>query len=95
MNKKFILNFDELENYNFPFDELFKLQVNHNDVKYDFLVRLASKNSNLICWGSGAYDPKKIILPLFNRYTWEENFQESVIFYNDPTLYEDPYYNDL
>jgi hypothetical protein len=61
MNKKFILNFDELENYNFPFDELFKLQVNHNDVKYDFLVRLASKNSNLICWGSGAYDPKKII----------------------------------
>jgi len=90
--KKFQLEFDELQNYEFPMDELFELTVNHNKVKYEFLVRLSSNNKGLICFGSGAYNPKKINLPIYDRHSWQNEFKQSVIFYNDPTLYEDRYY---
>ena len=53
-NKKFILNMDELEYAKFPLDELFSLEVNNNNVKYEFIIRFSSINKNLICFGSGA-----------------------------------------
>lgn len=87
MNKKLIFSISELEHVKFPLDELFELQVNHNNVKYEFLIRFSSNNKNLICMGSGAFDPKKISPPIFSRFTWESEFEESIIYYNDPTLY--------
>ena len=66
------------------------MEVNYNNVKYEFLVRFSNTNKNLICPGSGAYDPKKISPPIYNRYTWQNEFEESVIYYNDPTLYNIP-----
>lgn len=90
IGKKFILNIGELEYAEFPLDELFSLEVHHHGVKYEFLVRFASGNDNMICFGSGAYDPAKLSPPIYRRYSWQSEFKESVIFYNDPTLYLDP-----
>jgi hypothetical protein len=91
-NKNFIFNMEELKLAQFPLDELFSLQVNHNNVKYEFLVRFSSINKNLICFGSGSYDPKRenISPPIYRRHSWQKEFEESVIYYNDPTLYNDP-----
>lgn len=88
--RRFILDIEELVSAEFPLDELFSLEVHHNDVKYEFLVRFASSNNNLICFGSGAYNPQRLSPPIFNRYSWQSEFEESVIYYNDPTLYLDP-----
>jgi hypothetical protein len=89
--KKFILNdMDVIELFNFPLDELFELEVNHNNVKYEFLIRFSSNNKNMICFGSGAYNPKKYSPPVYNRHTWQSEFEESVLYYNDPTLYNNP-----
>ncbi|WP_156096049.1 glycosyl transferase family 2 [Methanobacterium sp. SMA-27] len=81
---------DELEYTKFPLDELFSLEVNNNNVKYEFIIRFSSINKNLICFGSGAYEPEKISPPIYRRHSWESKFEESVIYYNDPTLYIDP-----
>lgn len=90
-NQKFVCEIDELKFLEFPLDELFFLQVNHNNVKYEFLIRFSSNNKNLICFGSGAYAPEeKISLPIFRRHSWQNKFEESVIYYNDPTLYNNP-----
>lgn len=88
--KKFILNMEELELTEFPLDELFALEVYHNHVKYEFLVRFASDNQNMVCFGSGAYDPAILKPPIYRRHSWQGEFKESVIYYNDPTLYLDP-----
>jgi hypothetical protein len=88
--KSFILNMEELELAEFPLDELFALEVHHNHVKYEFLVRFASDNQKMICFGSGAYDPALIKPPIYRRHSWQDEFEESVIYYNDPTLYLDP-----
>lgn len=85
--KKFILKIQELEQFKFPLDELFSLQVNYNNVKYEFIIRFSSSNKNLICFGSGAYDRKKLSPPIYNRHYWQSEFEESVLYYNDPTLY--------
>lgn len=46
--------------------------------------------NKLIVFGSGAValnGPKSIEPPIYNRYSWNVNFEESLIFYNDPTRY--------
>ncbi|MBZ9570431.1 hypothetical protein KQY27_02585 [Methanobrevibacter sp. TMH8] len=84
------LELDEIFDYDFPQDELFGLEILENNVKYEFLIKLSSFNKNLICFGSGAYKnsgPKATFPPIFNRWSWYEDFEESVLLYNDPTLY--------
>lgn len=91
IKKKLVCKMDELKFLELPLDELFFLKVDHNNVKYEFLIRFASNNKNLICFGSGAYAPEeKISLPIFRRHSWQSEFEESVIYYNDPTLYNNP-----
>ena len=86
----FIDSMDELDSTQLPIDEFFYLVVKHDEVKYQFMIRLASSNNNLICFGSGAYDPEKLKPPIFRRHSWQGEFEESVIYYNDPTLYVNP-----
>ncbi|KZX16124.1 hypothetical protein MBCUT_09900 [Methanobrevibacter cuticularis] len=90
VDKIISLELDEIEKYSFPRDELFGLKIIENGVKYEFLIKLSSYNNNLICFGSGAYKnsgPKATYPPIFNRWSWNKDFEESVLFYNDPTLY--------
>ncbi|MBZ9570435.1 hypothetical protein KQY27_02605 [Methanobrevibacter sp. TMH8] len=84
------MDIDEVSTFDFPEDEFFGLEIHRNNVKYEFLVRLASKNDKLICFGgSGRVNQQKHDLPFFQRHSWQSKFEESVIYYADPTFYLD------
>ncbi|MGL6298351.1 MAG: hypothetical protein ACRC1M_04200 [Methanobacteriaceae archaeon] len=83
---------EELETMDLIYEEFFGLEILNNEVKYEFLLKLSKENKNLICMGSGATPrtgPKALSPPIFNRFSWNNEFEESVIYYNDPTLYLD------
>jgi hypothetical protein len=86
-DKKYVVTLEELIDVDFPLDEPFFLLVNHEGVKYEFIIRFASDNQELIAFGSGAYNPRKYNPPVFNRHSWINDFKQSVLYYNDPTLY--------
>lgn len=95
-NKEINLKIDEIENFDFPQDEDFKLKVTHNNVEYDFVVKLSSRNKNLIAFGSGAFSRdrttssgKLIKPPYIHRWSWHKYFDESFIAYADPMFYLD------
>ena len=90
------VDFDEIETYSFPLDELFGLEINHEDVKYCFIIRFSSTNKNLICMAPAAQlrdartsQGKLITPPYFNRWSWYSRFEESFIAYADPTYFYD------
>ncbi|MFB4473897.1 glycosyl transferase family 2 [Oceanobacillus caeni] len=58
-------------------------------VKFEFLIKINKDATDLLILGSGSYDPNKMSPPIFQRHTWIDDFKETVIFYNDPTLYLD------
>lgn len=83
------VNYEDLANCSFPRKQLFGLKVYKNSVKYEFLIKLSDNPySKVICFGSGAKQ-KNHKPPIFHRYSWNIFFKESVIYYNDPTLYLD------
>ncbi|PGS49154.1 glycosyl transferase family 2 [Bacillus sp. AFS041924] len=65
----------------------FILIVNWDSVDYEFLVRANEASSDLLVFGSGAYEPAKMKPPIFQRHSWTEHFDSNMIYYNDPTLY--------
>lgn len=81
------VNFEELDNISINDNETNVLIVIKDNIKFEFLIRRKYTSQKLIVFGSGAYDNKKIKLPVFQRYTWKDEFEENLIFYNDPTLY--------
>ncbi|MBF4468092.1 MAG: hypothetical protein ISP01_01675 [Methanobrevibacter arboriphilus] len=81
------LKIDDITKYKFPTDEYFGLEVLDNNVKYEFIIRLSSSNKGLLCLGSGVIDQKTKSIPRFQRYRWKDHFEESLIYYFDPTLY--------
>ena len=87
------LNIYEILNYDFPIDEPFGLKVNYKDVPFDFVIRLSSKNKNLICTSPGAHQRnrktskgKLITPPFIDRWSWFKYFDESYIAHSDPML---------
>ena len=69
-------------------NEPLNLVIQWDEVKYEFLVNLKDNTENLIVLGSGAHDPKKGDKPpIIQRHSWINDFDESLIYYNDPTLY--------
>lgn len=90
------LSFDEIENYEFPLDEVFSLEINNDDIKFCFIIKFASNNENLICFGPGAHQRNQktskgelISPPYFDRWSWYDFFQESFIAYADPIFFKD------
>lgn len=84
---KISVNYQELQKLNLIFNETFILEVYKNKIKYEFLIRLNENSNKLLVFGSGAYQRSTGKLPLFHRHSWISEFEESIIFYNDPTLY--------
>lgn len=80
---------DDLSNIVFPFNERVGLEIIHNNVKYEFLLNLKKNSDYLIIAGSGARTKEekkeRYVEPLFHRWSW--NFNQSIIYYNDPTAY--------
>ena len=95
LDKSIVLDIKEIEEYTFPLDEPFSLRVFKNGVKYEFIIKFASENKNLICFGSGAWarniikNGKIIKPPYFDRWSWFNYFNESVLTYTDPTFHYD------
>ena len=90
------IDFDEIENYDFPADELFGLVVYIDSVPYCFTARFSSKNDGMICFGPGAQQRNNtnskgqlITPPFFQRWSWHDEFDESVVVYADPTFFYD------
>ena len=85
-DKIFEMNLEDIENFNFPYDELFGLKIVHNFEYYCFLIRFSSKSDKLICFGSGAEErnEKNFNSPVFHRQSWHSEFDASVIYYSDP-----------
>ena len=90
------IDMDEIISYNFPLDKPFGLEIIHNEITYDFIIRLSSNNHNLICFGSGhnsrnmRNSKNQIITPPFlNRWSYYKYFNESIIAYADPTFFRD------
>jgi len=86
--KKITVNFDELTNLNIRTEPVY-LTVLIDDIPFEFLVNLKEKSKKMLVFGSGAYDPRKISPPIFNRFSWKDEFDCTTIYYNDPTLYLD------
>ncbi|WP_291652677.1 hypothetical protein [Clostridium sp.] len=86
-NRKIEIDFNELNNLSLDKNEEFFLVVNRNGVKFEFLIKRRIYSNNLLIFGSGAYDINKLNPPIFHRYSWKNEFDENIIYYNDPTLY--------
>ncbi|MBE6506279.1 MAG: glycosyltransferase, partial [Methanobrevibacter millerae] len=90
------IDFNEIEEFNFPRDTVFELHVNYKNIIYSFIINFSSKNKNLICFGPGAHarnskNSKGEIIkpPYYDRWSWYKYFDESFIAYADPIFLYD------
>ncbi|WP_078418086.1 glycosyltransferase [Bacillus cereus] len=87
--KKINISYEELWQLDFQTTEPFILKVDWDKVTYEFLIRIKPNASNTIVFGSGAggFQEQPIGPPIFHRHSWMDEFEDTVIYYNDPTLY--------
>lgn len=81
------IEFQDLKTFKMPSMDRFILEVNNNGVNFEFLFKINKSAKDLLILGSGAYDPNKMSPPVFQRHAWIDDFEETIIIYNDPTLY--------
>ena len=72
-DKKIVVDYDELNDINLPFNEYFILVVFRNNVKYDFVVNLKENSEKLLVLGSGLIPREKIpkLNLYYNRVSWD------------------------
>lgn len=87
--EKVSTTFNKIRDIEMQDNNPFLLEIVNNGVKYEFFVRINRKSKILLVFGSGAYKPSEMTLPVFQRHSWISDFEESMIYYNDPTLYLD------
>lgn len=91
VNKIVCCEYNEIPFEDFPINEKFGLIITKNSVKFEFLININSSSNKLIVLGSGAVNEWQLKKfenrPKFDRHSWY--FDESTIFYNDPTRYID------
>lgn len=83
-------SYDNIFKYDFPIGKPFGIITYVNNVKYEFLLHLKEDSERLIVHSSGAIDAKikhDRSRPFLHRWSWSGNFKDSVIYFNDPTLY--------
>ena len=80
--------YEDLDNLEYPKNELIYLIVEYENFDYEFLLRDLETSDKLTVLGSGAFNKTKNYdrsKPLFNRWSW--TFDDSTLYYHDPTLY--------
>ena len=80
--------YEDLDNLEYPKNELIYLIVEYENFDYEFLLRDLDTSDKLTVLGSGAFNKTKNYdrsKPLFNRWSW--TFDDSTLYYHDPTLY--------
>lgn len=83
---KINVNYENLNNITIEGTPVF-LTVKKDNVPFEFLINDTESSDKAVIFGSGAYDPKKMNPPIFNRFSWKDRFDCTTIWYNDPTLY--------
>jgi hypothetical protein len=85
--------YDQLDFLRLPIAQPFVLTVEWNGVKYEFLIRIKENSPHLLVFGAGAIVVQAtpggppVRPPYFQRHSWMNDLEDSVIYYNDPTLY--------
>ena len=84
-----VIQYDQLDTFQFTSNDPFVLIVEWAGVKFEYLIRIKKNSPHLLIMGSGAmnFNEKKIKPPFFQRHSWINSLTDSVIYYNDPTLY--------
>ncbi|PEA24341.1 glycosyl transferase [Bacillus cereus] len=87
--KKIKIFYEQLDQIQFNMADPFILDVEWDEVHYEFLIRIKTNASNVLVFGSGAggFQEQPIGPPIFHRHSWMGEFEDTVIYYNDPTLY--------
>ncbi len=85
------INYEHLDSLLIPYNEPFILVLNWEGITFEFLIKLKQHSEHLIVLGSGAmnFNENRIPPPYFQRHSWIQDFEDSTIYYNDPTLYAD------
>ncbi|WP_163580509.1 glycosyl transferase family 2 [Gracilibacillus saliphilus] len=82
------ISFHQLENEVLVQEEPVILDVEKDGIHFEFLLKTNKDNDKAIVLGSGAYDANSELQPpIFQRHKWIGDFDENLIYYNDPTLY--------
>lgn len=81
------IRYDELENYIIKENLLYILEVEKDDVKYEYLINRKFENNKLIVFNNGAVAGEKVKYPVFQRHSWANELKTSCILCMDPTLY--------
>lgn len=81
------INYEELEDYQIKENLLYILEVQKDDVKYEYLINRKSDNNKLIVFNNGAVAGGKVKVPVFQRHSWAKDLKTSSILCMDPTLY--------
>lgn len=82
------ISYEQLWQMDFQITEPFILKVDWDKVTYEFLIRIKPDASNTI-----VFDPSRWVSrtanwsTYFHRHSWMDEFEDTVIYYNDPTLY--------
>lgn len=82
------VKYEDLETMEYPKNELIYLIVEYENFDYEFLLKDLENNDKLTVLGSGAFNKSSNYDrsgPWFNRWSW--TFEDSVLYYHDPTLY--------
>lgn len=85
--EKVIVPFEKIREITIKMNEPFLLCVERDGVKFDFLIRMRENSEKFFVLASGAYDSSRFSPPVFQRHSWIDKIEESVILFNDPTLY--------
>ena len=92
----FIINnkssFNDGFDLHFNYYEKVGLTVYKDDSKYEFIIFLIEDCDNILILGPGFLTDEKqkklFDKPIFDRHTWVDDFEQNLIFYNDPTRYD-------
>ncbi|MBR3214107.1 MAG: hypothetical protein IKF79_06305 [Methanosphaera sp.] len=82
------IKYEDLDKLEYPKNELIYLIVEYENFDYEFLLRDLDESDKLTVLGSGAFNKEKgydRTGPWFNRWSW--TFDDSTLYYHDPTLY--------
>lgn len=85
--EKIEIDVKKIDQIELIYDMPFLLIVHWNKVKFEFFLRLKENSQTLYIFGNGAYNREKTSLPVFQRHSWVNDLDESIVIYNDPTLY--------
>ncbi|MEE0936120.1 MAG: hypothetical protein U0L42_10680 [Methanobrevibacter sp.] len=90
------LDLDEIDDYEFPQDEPFGLEIIYKEALFYLIIKFSSTNKNFICFSPGAFRRDRVSSkgeiiepPHFSRWSWYKFFDETVITSADPTIFWD------